>query len=100
MRYRVHSFGGRIGLTPKSKVTFPNHAPGIWGVKAPNPKFIAIHAAIAHALHLSGAGEVFDKILDEYSDSAADTPSGLRAFERDLGSEDLAVHLSVMACYL
>lgn len=78
-------------------MSFPNPTLGPWGIKSPNPKFIAIHAAIAHALHLSGAGEVFDRILDAYSGSSATAPSGPRVFERDLGGEDLAVRLSVMA---
>ncbi|KAK7690767.1 hypothetical protein QCA50_005866 [Cerrena zonata] len=32
----------------------------------PNPHFIAIHAAIAGILHMSGAGKFFDELLDKY----------------------------------
>ncbi|QSS52363.1 hypothetical protein I7I53_07977 [Histoplasma capsulatum var. duboisii H88] len=32
-------------------------------IDAPLPRFFAIHSAIAHILHLSGAGEYIDKIL-------------------------------------
>ncbi|TCD60301.1 hypothetical protein EIP91_010407 [Steccherinum ochraceum] len=42
-----------------NKVTFRNHAPPQQAIKVPNPKYLAIHAAIAHALLFSGAGQVF-----------------------------------------
>ncbi|TCD63772.1 hypothetical protein EIP91_004955 [Steccherinum ochraceum] len=48
---------------PSDKVTFVNHAlPAERTFKFPNPKLLAIHAAIAHVLHFSGAGDVFSHI--------------------------------------
>jgi hypothetical protein len=34
----------------------------------PNPLYIAIHAAIAGVLNMSGAGRFFDELLDKYKD--------------------------------
>lgn len=34
----------------------------------PSPRLLAIHSAIAHILHLSGAGEYIDRLLDDAED--------------------------------
>jgi len=34
----------------------------------PDPQYIAIHAAIAGVLNMSGAGRFFDELLDKYKD--------------------------------
>jgi hypothetical protein len=46
------------------------------GQALPNPKFIALHAALAQILHLSGAGEVIDLVMDRYSKDGPKVPSG------------------------
>lgn len=46
----------------------------------PNPKLIALHAAICDVLHTSGAGEVIDKILASLGDDDA-MRRGLDLFE-------------------
>jgi hypothetical protein len=49
-------------------------------IEPPSPRLLAIHRAIAHILHLSGAGEYIDKIyrdLEEYGVQAdGSTPLG------------------------
>ncbi|PGH01047.1 hypothetical protein GX51_05484 [Blastomyces parvus] len=40
-------------------------------IDAPLPRFFAIHSAIAHILHLSGAGEYIDKILQDLENISA-----------------------------
>ncbi|KAF9555155.1 hypothetical protein CPC08DRAFT_821258 [Agrocybe pediades] len=44
-------------------------------VKLPDPCFIAIHAAIAGILHMSGAGKFFDELLDDYRDDEGKVPA-------------------------
>ncbi|KAF4613468.1 hypothetical protein D9613_007421 [Agrocybe pediades] len=44
-------------------------------VKLPDPCFIAIHAAIAGILHMSGAGKFFDELLDDYRDDEGKIPA-------------------------
>jgi len=45
-----------------------------------NPIFIALHAGIARVLHMSGAGEVLDQIIDRYDKQGGS--SGLRNMAR------------------
>ena len=42
----------------------------------PNAIFIALHAGIARVLHMSGAAEVLDQIIDRYDNESGS--SGLR----------------------
>ncbi|KAF9555150.1 hypothetical protein CPC08DRAFT_643336, partial [Agrocybe pediades] len=44
-------------------------------VNLPDPCFIAIHAAIAGILHMSGAGKFFDELLDDYRDDEGKIPA-------------------------
>jgi hypothetical protein len=37
-------------------------------IPLPSPHYLAIHAAIAEVLHMSGAGKFFDELLKEYKD--------------------------------
>ncbi|KAG2753627.1 hypothetical protein P692DRAFT_20903204, partial [Suillus brevipes Sb2] len=61
------------------------------GIQLPSPTFIALHAAVAHVLHLSGAGEVIDKVYDAFSDGGSTALSGDRASE-----EDFRIRLSLI----
>jgi hypothetical protein len=38
-------------------------------VDLPDPHYIAIHAAMAEILHMSGAGRFFNKLLSKYKDA-------------------------------
>ncbi|EEP81061.1 predicted protein [Uncinocarpus reesii 1704] len=40
-------------------------------INAPSPRLLALHRAIAHILHLSGAGEYINKILQEFEETGA-----------------------------
>jgi len=44
-------------------------------VPLPNPHYIAIHAAIAGILNMSGAGKFFDELLDPYRDYEGNVPA-------------------------
>jgi hypothetical protein len=45
----------------------------------PNPQYIAIHAAIAGVLDMSGAGRFLDELLDKYKDDE-DKVSAVRSW--------------------
>ncbi|KAG2078426.1 hypothetical protein BDR04DRAFT_1138076 [Suillus decipiens] len=71
-KYKVHWFG--YGSPSKKNVTevqFQDHSGT--GIPLPNPTFIALHAAVAHILHLSGAAKVIDKIYDTFFDEEIGT---------------------------
>jgi len=99
--YKVHWFDldfQTVERIPTETLSFTNHAPHNWAsISLPNSKFIASHAARACVLHFSGAGGMFDKILDEFDDlSEKKLPSG-PVRTRDLGGMDLPSMLSVLS---
>jgi hypothetical protein len=55
--------------------------------------FIAIHTAIAHVLHLSGAGQIFDNILDEFFDP---DPDAMQVPIKRRGYDDHSLKISLM----
>jgi hypothetical protein len=57
-------------------VKFRNHAAPGRELPLPNPHFIALYAGISRVLHMSGAAEVFDQIIDRY-DKAKGSEGGL-----------------------
>ncbi|KAF8586129.1 hypothetical protein K439DRAFT_1659900 [Ramaria rubella] len=82
--YRVKLFRGDAIPWPHNKViTFKNHEPpeGLLKVPSPkthplpNPSFLALHAALAQVLHMSGAGEVIDLYMDRLSKDRHGVPS-------------------------
>ena len=78
--YRVEIYGqsglGLFGLRRDSSkiITFVDRSNefqtsellGLREIPLPNPKFFAIHAAIAGVLHTSGAGKFLDELLEKY----------------------------------
>jgi hypothetical protein len=46
-------------------------------IDPPSPRLLAIHSAIAHILHLSGAGEYICRILHDMEELAARAEGGL-----------------------
>jgi len=44
-------------------------------IDLPNPNYIAIHAAIAEVLNMSGAGRFFDELLDKFKDAEGKVPA-------------------------
>lgn len=68
---------------PNNRITFVDHSEKFPVQRAdalkrarcsfdlPNPVYLAIHAAIAGVLHMSGAGKFFDELLDKYKDDKA-----------------------------
>jgi hypothetical protein len=72
----------KLGLMQKPKdnfVTFKDHSNDFPesdstrkrkgpSVDLPDPLYIAIHAAVAEVLNMSGAGRFFDELLDNYKD--------------------------------
>ena len=57
-------------------IKFQNHAAAQKDQPLPDPIFIALHAGIARVLHMSGAAEVLDQIIDRYDREGGS--SGLR----------------------
>ncbi|KAF8342439.1 hypothetical protein F5887DRAFT_357699 [Amanita rubescens] len=88
-KYIVKSFGAASGLYPNQMnriVVFRDRsaefeksssrkrkAPDI---DLPDTKFIAIHAAIAEILHMSGAGRFFDELFRKFGPSGESSPVG------------------------
>ncbi|KAF8326936.1 hypothetical protein F5887DRAFT_1084097 [Amanita rubescens] len=63
-------------------------------IPLPNAQFLAIHAAIARVLHLSGAAEPLDLVMDRFdSGSSSPVPSG------KYGSADLAIRWSLLELF-
>lgn len=62
--YRIDSFlpPSMQGLLPITRVLYQTEDRTI---DPPSPRFLAIHYAIAHILHLSGAAEYIDQVLDD-----------------------------------
>jgi hypothetical protein len=99
--YIVREVGGRPWVHPREllnkTVTFRNHAAPDRDLPLPNPQFIiALHAGISRILHMSGAAEVFDQILDKY-DKAAGGNAGISKSNGDavhqLSSMMSALHI-------
>lgn len=89
-KYTVHWFRHvPLGLGNFTEVQFQDHSQT--GIPLPNPTFIALHSAVAHVLHLSGAAEVIDRVYDAFFDEGPTVPSGKHATE-----EDFRVRLSLI----
>lgn len=72
-----------------STVAFIDHSGA--GSNLPNPKFIAIHAAITHILKLSGAGKVLDELWEKFFGEDCEVLDGKT---RSVG--DLELRMSAM----
>jgi hypothetical protein len=76
-----------VGIVHKpenNRITFEDHSNDFLSdstrkrnppVDLPNPHYIAIHAAIAGILHMSGAGRFFDELLEKYKDDEGNVPA-------------------------
>jgi hypothetical protein len=78
-----------LGKGNFTEVQFQDHSQT--GISLPNPTFIALHAAVAHVLHLSGAAEVIDKVYNAFSDDGPMVLAGNRDSE-----EDFRIRLSLI----
>jgi len=91
-KYSVHFFKAERAPSdylPPMTVVFADHSKE--EIPLPNAKLIAIHAAVAHVLHMSGAGKELDKILDFFGDC------GAAGVVKDIHSDDLPIRLSLMS---
>lgn len=68
--YRIDKFLPAVAH-PMIPVTRELHLTNDRSIDPPSARLLAIHRAIAHILHLSGAGEYIDKILDDMEDLGA-----------------------------
>ena len=75
---------GLLRTPETNRVTFVDHSndfpsgsscKGNRTFDLPNPQYIAIHAAIAGVLNMSGAGRSFDELLDKYQDDEGKVPA-------------------------
>jgi hypothetical protein len=75
---------GIIRKPENNRITFEDHSNDFLSdstrkrnppVDLPNPHYIAIHAAIAGILHMSGAGRFLDELLDRYKDDKGNVPA-------------------------
>ncbi|KAJ5562480.1 hypothetical protein N7535_003069 [Penicillium sp. DV-2018c] len=78
-QYRIKAFPGAVltnllrELPENSLVTFRVHK-GSW--ELPDPRLLQIHACIGNFLHMSGQGEIIDKILRDFGDCGGLVPDG------------------------
>lgn len=68
--YRIASFLP-TEILPELPVTRALFLTTDLSIEPPSPRLLAIHRAIAHILHLSGAGEYIDKILQDMEETGA-----------------------------
>ena len=64
---RLVSETAHLRVGTEVMITFLDHSQEGYGVPVPNPKYIKLHGAVARILHLSGAGEAIDAIMDRFS---------------------------------
>ncbi len=62
--YQIHTFLPSL-LVPGFPITRSLYLTENRNIDPPLPRFLAVHAAIARILHLSGAGEYIQKLLDD-----------------------------------
>ncbi|KAK3991281.1 hypothetical protein QBC44DRAFT_380057 [Cladorrhinum sp. PSN332] len=76
--YRIQSFLHPI-IIPDLPVVRTLHLTKNRTIEPPSPRLLALHCAIAHILHLSGAGDYINKILNdmEWKDTRADGSTAL-----------------------
>lgn len=77
-QYRIKTFPGipssATMLLPRSRlVKFRVHK-GNW--ELPDPELLKIHAHIGNFLHMSGHGEIIDKLLGDFEDCGGLAPNG------------------------
>ncbi|KAG2356319.1 hypothetical protein BDR07DRAFT_1613161 [Suillus spraguei] len=60
-KYTVHWFDHKAGWDHFTQVRFQDHSQN--AIALPDPSLIALHSAVAHVLHLSGAAKVIDNVL-------------------------------------
>lgn len=80
-KYTVHWFDHKAGWDHFTQVRFQDHSQN--AIALPDPSLIALHSAVAHVRHLSGAAKVIDKVYDAFSDEGHTVPSGNRASKED-----------------
>ena len=61
-------------------------------IPLPNPQFLALHAALAQILHMSGAGKAIELYMDRSSQHGPAVPS-----PKIRHADELALYLSQMA---
>jgi hypothetical protein len=75
---------GILRKPENNRITFEDHSNDFLSgstlkrkppVDLPNPHYIAIHAAMAGILSMSGAGRFFDELLDQYKDDEGNVPA-------------------------
>ncbi|KAG2143983.1 hypothetical protein BD769DRAFT_1420803 [Suillus cothurnatus] len=90
-KYAVHWLRPNRGWCQTfTEIQFQNHNDRT-EIPLPDPRFIALHAAVAHILHLSGAAEVIDKVYYMFSYDDPTMPSRNRA-----SADDLRIRLSLI----
>jgi hypothetical protein len=92
-QYRIKTFPDTatapIRNLPKNRlVKFRVHK-GSW--ELPDPKLLEIHASIGNFLHMSGQGEIIDKVLKDFEDCGGLAPSGSTNIEDLLAVSSLSL---------
>jgi hypothetical protein len=77
-----------FSLLGHRQVKFENYSKE--AIDLPNAKLLEIHAAIAKVLHMSGAAECLDLVMDRFNPESFPVPS------RKFGSSDLETRLFVL----
>ncbi|KAG1851693.1 hypothetical protein F4604DRAFT_1959190 [Suillus subluteus] len=89
-KYKVHWFRPvPMGMGNFTEVQFQDNSQT--DIQLPDPMFIALHSAVAHILHLSGAADVINKVHDAFFDEGSTVP-----FENRASLEDFLIRLSLI----
>ncbi|KAG5649626.1 hypothetical protein H0H81_002791 [Sphagnurus paluster] len=81
---KIFNYEGILRKPESNRISFKDHSDDFsphstrkrnLPVDLPDPHLIAIHAAIAGILNMSGAGKFFDELLDKYTDEEGNVPA-------------------------
>ncbi|KAF8867689.1 hypothetical protein CPB84DRAFT_1811096 [Gymnopilus junonius] len=80
---KIFKSGGLLRKPENMRISFQDHGNDFLPastrkrnhpVNLPDPRYFAIHAAIAGVLNMSGGGRFFDELLDKYKDDRGNVP--------------------------
>ncbi|KAF8874715.1 hypothetical protein CPB84DRAFT_1797264 [Gymnopilus junonius] len=105
---KIFKSGGILRKPGDNRISFQDHGNDFLPasmhkrnrpVNLPDPSYIAIHAAIAGVLNMSGAGRFFDELLGEYKDKGGNVPAVRSWQELETLMEDELIRESIMKAF-
>jgi hypothetical protein len=81
---------------PNTVITFLDHSREGCIVPVPNPKYLELRGAVARILHLSGADQAIDAIMDKFKQ--LEGPRSYQKYRTGYAFKALLSSLLLMAC--